>query len=244
MRNFKLTLEYDGTDFHGWQRQRELRTVQGTLEEAVTSLFGKDVQINGAGRTDTGVHALGQVCNFVVETHLAEEQIRKALTKKLPEDIHVYRVEEKDLKFHARFSATGRRYVYYLRTEPSAIWRRFAYVVTTELDVDDMQAAAQYLIGEQDFTSFATARSTSVPTVCDLTGATIKREEEIISVTIEADHFLHHMVRVIVGTLIDVGRGKLPPEHMKEVVCKKDRAASGPTIPPNGLFLMEVRYGD
>lgn len=242
MRNFKLVLEYDGTDFHGWQRQTDLRTVQGTLEDAARELFGSEVTVNGAGRTDAGVHALGQTGNFVVDTDLTPEQIGKALGSKLPEDVQVYRIDEVDLKFHARFNATARRYNYYLRTEPTAIWRRFAHVVTTPLDMDAIRRAAEVLVGERDFTSFTPARSLDAPTVCDLMTLEVQQDEEVLWIMVEADHFLHHMVRVIVGTLIEVGKGRFSPEQMDEIVGKKDRRAAGPTIPPNGLFLMEVTY--
>ncbi len=244
MRNFRMLVEYDGTDFHGWQRQPGLRTVQGTMEEALAGTVGKSVQINGAGRTDTGVHALGQACNVVLETDLTPAQLKGAIGGRLPGDIQVYRVEEVDMKFHARFSAKSRRYSYYLRTEPTAIWRRFAHVVTAPLNVDDMAAAAAHLLGERDFTSLTPTRSAGSPTVCNVLEAAVERHDEVVSITVEADHFLHHMVRVIAGTLIEVGRGRYPAEHLEEILCKKDRAAAGPTIPPNGLFLTGVRYDD
>lgn len=242
MRNFKLTLEYDGTDFHGWQRQPGLRTVQGTLETVAEEIFGRETQVNGAGRTDAGVHALGQVANFATDTRLTPEQVGKAISSKLPEDIQVYRIAETDLNFHARFSARSRRYTYYLRTEPTAIWRRFAYVVTFPLDVDAMIRGAAHLVGEKDFVSFTPNRAGDTPTRCNLMSCIVERHDEIISVAMEADHFLHNMVRVVVGTLIEVGRGRFKPEHVEQVLRKKDRAAAGPTIPPNGLFLMEVIY--
>jgi tRNA pseudouridine38-40 synthase len=243
MRNFKLTVEYDGTDFHGWQRQPGLRTVQGTLEEAVQSALRQSAPVQGAGRTDAGVHAVGQVCNFVVDTEWTPVGVGGAVASLLPEDIRIRRVDEVAIGFHARFSATGRRYTYYLRTEPTAIWRRFAHVVTYPLDLDAMRAAAQGLIGEKDFASFTPVRSADVATVCDLRDLAIQRKEDVVAITLRADHFLHHMVRVMVGTLIEVGRGRMAPEQMEDVLCKKDRGAAGPTIPPNGLFLMEVEYG-
>jgi tRNA pseudouridine38-40 synthase len=244
MRNFRLILEYDGTDFRGWQKQAGQRTVQGAMEDAVTEIFSKTVQINGAGRTDAGVHALGQVANFVAETKMTSEQVGKALASHLPEDVQVYHVKEVALDFHARFSAKSRRYTYYLRTEPTAIWRRFAYVVTVALDVAAMKQGASYLIGEKDFASFTPSRSNGVPTQCDLMGVKINQDDEIISIAVEADHFLHNMVRVIVGTLIEVGRGRFQPEQIDQILRKKDRVAAGPTIPPNGLFLMEVVYDE
>lgn len=242
MRNFKLVLEYDGTDFHGWQRQPDLRTVQGTLEEAVESIVGQNVPVYGAGRTDAGVHAFGQVASVAVDTRLSAAEFGRALASKLPEDVQAYRVEEVDLKWHARFNAKARRYTYYLRTEPTAIWRRFAHVVTYPLDVEAMKSAAVLLVGERDFTSFTPTQSIDTPPVCHVSRADVERLDEIIQIDLVADHFLHHMVRVVVGTLITVGRGKFPPEHMEEILCRKDRAAAGPTVPPNGLFLMEVIY--
>ena len=244
MRNFRLLVEYDGTDFHGWQKQPELRTVQGSLEHAVKEIFGKSVPVNGAGRTDAGVHATGQVANFVVDTKMTPEQVGKALAQKLPEDIQVYKVDEADMNFHARFSAKGRRYAYYLRTEPTAIWRRFAYVVTSPLDLDAMRDALSRMIGERDFTSFTPTRSNDVPTQCNLLKAELAREDDFITIEVEADHFLHHMVRVLVGTLLEIGRGRMAPEQIDEILVKKDRGAAGPTIPPNGLFLVRVHYDD
>jgi tRNA pseudouridine38-40 synthase len=243
MKNFKLQVEYDGTDFHGWQKQPGLRTVQGVLEDAVERTVRERVVVNGAGRTDAGVHATGQVCNFVVETPRTPREIGGALASLLPEDIQIRRVDEADPGFHARFSATGRRYVYYLRTEPTAIWRRFAHVVTWTLDLDAMRDAAGRLAGEKDFASFTPIRSTDVPTVCDLREISIDQKDEVIAVTFRADHFLHHMVRVIVGTLLEIGRGRMAPERIEAILCKKDRTAAGPTVPPNGLFLTEVEYG-
>ena len=243
MKNFKITLEYDGTDFHGWQRQPGLRTIQGTVEDVLARVLREPVTVNGAGRTDAGVHAMGQVCNFTADTPRTPKEIGGALASLLPEDIQVHRVDEAEPGFHARFSATGRRYVYYLRTEPSAIWRRYAYVVNLSLDLEAMRAAAARLAGERDFASFTPIRSADVPTVCDLREISIDRTDEVIAVTLRADHFLHHMVRVIVGTLLEIGRGRMAPEQIETIVCKKDRTAAGPTVPPNGLFLVEVEYG-
>ncbi len=242
MRNFKIGIEYDGTDFHGWQRQPGLRTVQGLIEDAAATIFQQPVTVNGAGRTDAGVHATGQVGSVAVETLRMPGEIGKGLTSLLPEDIRVHRVEEVDGGFHARFSATGRKYIYYLRTEPTAIWRRFAHVVTCRLDIEPMRAAAGYLVGERDFTSFTPTRSNDVPTSCDVREIGIHQRDDVMAITVRADHFLHNMVRVIVGTLIEVGRGKTPPEHLEAILCKKDRTAAGPTVPPHGLFLADVEY--
>lgn len=244
MRNFKLIVEYDGTDFHGWQRQPGLRTVQGTLEEIVSAVFRQAISVAGAGRTDAGVHALGQVCSFTAETAWQPKQVGGAVSSRLPEDMRIHRTEEVGLDFHARFSATGRRYRYCLRTEPTAVWRRFAHVVPYALDLDGMRRAGEALVGEKDFSSFTPVRSAGAPTVCRLRELAIAEEDDVIRVDLRADHFLHHMVRVIAGTLVEVGRGRLRPEHMAAVLCRRNRVAAGPTLPPNGLFLMEVEYGE
>jgi tRNA pseudouridine38-40 synthase len=244
MRNFKIALEFDGTDFHGWQRQPGLRTVQGVIEEGIAAVFRKQVVVNGAGRTDAGVHAFGQAGSFALDTELTESQIWKALSSKMPEDVSIRGIEEKDPSFHARFSAISRRYTYFVRTEPTAIWRRYTHVVNYPLDSDSMQQAVQYLIGERDFASFTPARSQDAPTSCNLMEAGVTDEDELIAFSFEADHFLHHMVRIIVGTLIEVGRSRIRPEQIKTILCKKDRTAAGPTAPPSGLFLMGVGYPD
>jgi tRNA pseudouridine38-40 synthase len=238
----KLLLEYDGTDFFGWQRQPDLRTIQGTIEKALGEIFQQSLDIAGAGRTDAGVHAWGQVCSFKVETSLTADRIGRAVAAKMPEDIRIRAAEEVGEDFHARFSAQRRRYIYYVRTEPSAIWRRFFHVTPYALDVDRMKEAARGLLGEHDFASFTPAKSKDEPTSCLLSELNVRKDGPIIFFTLEADHFLHHMVRVVVGTLIEVGRGKIPPEHIEAVLVKKDRTAAGPTLPAKGLFLLEVEY--
>ncbi|NIM20336.1 MAG: tRNA pseudouridine(38-40) synthase TruA [Candidatus Latescibacteria bacterium] len=243
MKNLKCILEYDGTDFHGWQKQQGQRTVQGVMEEAIEKIHGEKVQVHGAGRTDAGVHAWGQVCSFTIDTRLSVKRIARAVSSKLPGDVRIRSAEEVPLDFHARFSALSRRYIYYLRTEPTAIWRRFFYVVRYSLDAAAMKKAARYLLGERDFASFTTAQASKDGTTqCLLTELDVQQTGAVISFTAEADHFLHNMVRIIVGTLLEVGRGKILPEQLKEIACKKDRNAAGPTVPPNGLFLLEVEY--
>jgi tRNA pseudouridine38-40 synthase len=242
VKNIKFLLEYDGTDFYGWQRQPELRTVQGVIEQALREIFQQPLDVYAAGRTDAGVHAWGQVCNFKVETSLAADRIGRAIASKLPEDVRVRAAEEVGEDFHARFSALRRRYIYYVRTEPTAVWRRFFHVASYALDVERMKQAARSLLGEHDFASFTPAKSKDDPTRCLLSELNVQKEGPIISFTLEADHFLHHMVRVVVGTLIEVGRGRIPPEHIESVLVKKDRTAAGPTLPAKGLFLLEVEY--
>ncbi len=242
MKNLKLVLEYDGTDFHGWQKQQDLRTVQGVVESAIEAFHGEAANVIGAGRTDAGVHAWGQVCNFELDTGLSADRIVKAVGAKLPPDVRIRSGDEVPPEFHARFSALSRRYGYYIRTSPTAIWRRFFHVVSFPVDIWAMKKAARLLLGERDFSSFAPARSKDGPTRCLLTELDIHQTGDVFSFTLEADHFLHHMVRVIVGTLLEVGRGRIPAEQIEDIACKRDRNAGGPTLPPNGLFFLEVKY--
>lgn len=242
MKNVKLVLEYDGTDFFGWQKQKDLRTVQGVIESALGEIFDRPVKIIGSGRTDAGVHAWGQVCNFKVDSHLEAVCIGRALASKLPADIRVRMAEHVHDGYHARFSALRRRYRYYVRTEPTAIWRRFFYVTSYPLNAERMKEAARFLLGEHDFASFTPTKSKQDDSTCLLSELDVRQSGPVISFTFEANRFLHHMVRVIVGTLIEVGRGKIPPERIEVILRKKDRNEAGPTLPANGLFLLEVEY--
>jgi tRNA pseudouridine38-40 synthase len=242
VKNVKLVLEYDGTDFFGWQKQQDLRTVQGEIESALSEIFQHPVKIIGSGRTDAGVHAWGQVCNFKVDSNLEAVRIGRALASKLPADIRVRAAEYVHEDYHARYSALRRRYRYYVRTEPTAIWRRFFYVTSYPLDADRMKESARCLLGNNDFASFTPTKSKDVDSHCLLTELDVRQNGPIISFTLEANRFLHHMVRVIVGTLLEVGRGKIPPEQIEVIMGKKDRNEAGPTLPANGLFLLEVEY--
>lgn len=245
MKNIKLILEFDGTEFHGWQIQPDVRTVQGVLENAMTELFGEAISVNGCCRTDTGVHAGAFVGNCRVETAMEPHQIRGALRALLPKDIVIKSAEEAAPGFHARHDCVARRYLYRLTTEPTAILRR--YVAYTKYQLNDglMAAGARELVGRKDFTSFAPAAlSEGVPTVCDVMAAAVVRDGNILLFEIKADRFLHHMVRNIMGTLVEVGRGRIEPEQIREILRKKDRRAAGPTAPACGLSLMEAYYAD
>jgi tRNA pseudouridine38-40 synthase len=243
MKNTKLVLEFDGTAFYGWQKQPEVRTVQGVLEETAAVLFRQDISVNGCCRTDAGVHAFGFTGNFLVDTTMEAAQIRSALGVQLPEDIVVKQVGFVHKLFHARYDCIARRYVYRITTSPTAVFRRFLSYTKYPLDVSTMERAAGLLVGEKDFTSFApSALNVDIPTVCDVLEAGFRVEDSVISFDIKANRFLHHMVRNIVGTLIEVGRGRMEPEQMEEILCKKDRRAAGPTAPACGLALEEVYY--
>jgi tRNA pseudouridine38-40 synthase len=243
MRNFKLTIEYDGTDFHGWQIQPEVRTVQGVLEEALRSVLRDSTQVAGCCRTDAGVHALGFVGSFQSEGRLEPGQIQSALAAKLPDDIVVRDTVSVPSTFHARHSCVARRYVYRIATEKTAVHRRSTAYSKYDLDVARMTEGARAIAGEHDFTSFAPASlDNEISPVCTVLDASLRREENVILIDIKANRFLHHMVRNIAGTLIEVGRGRYDPEQVGTILCKKDRRAAGPTAPACGLVLVQAYY--
>lgn len=255
MRNIKLTIEYDGTPFNGWQRQRPAPpgggqrgqpSIQGEVERAAQEVTGERVTVIGAGRTDAGVHALGQVANFRTTTRLDATRIPPALNAHLPSTIAVLAAEEVDPSFHARYSATGRTYRYAVlnRPAPSAILRHHAYHVPHLLDLDAMAAALPSLRGTHAFTAFRGVGSRERTTLCTVRTAEVARSVDMVIFTFEADRFLRHMVRMMVGTLVRVGTGKLAQEAVRELLAGEDNQKTGPTVPPHGLFLVKVTYGE
>ncbi len=239
MRNVKLTIEYDGTEFHGWQVQPDVRTVQGEIMRALGEL-GENIVVTGAGRTDAGVHAVGQVANAKLETRLDAATIGKALNAKLPRDIRVKSVTEAALAFNARFDARSRAYRYIITRRPTSLWRRYFHYYGGELDVGAMRAAVRKLAGERDFSSFCSSADSSRTKVCRIVTADLAEAPPLLVFDITADHFLHTMVRSIAGTLIEIGAGK--PWDMEQILAGRERRLAGPTLPPHGLYLMEVRY--
>ena len=247
MTRFKLTLEYDGSGFVGWQRQDNGPSIQAALEEAVTGFCGEQVTVHGAGRTDAGVHALGQVAHLDIAKRIGADKLRDALNAHLrPAPIAVLRAEPVDEDFHARFSATRRRYRYRIvnRRAPLALERGKAWFVPTTLDAAAMQGAAQALIGEHDFTSFRAAECQAKSPVKTLDRLSVTRDGEMISVEANARSFLHHQVRNMVGTLRLVGEGKWSAADLRAALDAKDRAAAGPTAPAEGLYLVAVDYDE
>jgi tRNA pseudouridine38-40 synthase len=246
MRNLRLHLEYDGTDFCGWQRQPDVRTVQGTVEHAIATVLRHPVQTWGCARTDAGVHAMNYVANFHTESDVSTERLLSGLNGVLPEDVAVTAVLEAAEDFHARFSARARRYSYRITTQPTAVDRRTTYYIHHALDPDVMRAAAAHLTGRHDFTSF-TASANEADPVCELRLLEVTPEpwgrRGRIDITVEANRFLFHMVRVIAGTLMEAGRGRIEPEHVADILRKKDRREAGPTAAAHGLMLVGVHYG-
>jgi tRNA pseudouridine38-40 synthase len=246
LQNFKLVIEYDGTAYQGWQRQNKGRTIQGTIEAALETMTGNPVTVIGSGRTDAGVHALNQVAGFRADTKLTAEIFKRGLNSLLPPDIVVKDCAVVDDAFHARYSARSKVYQYRIlnRFTPAALYRQYAWHIKKPLDLDAMSKAITCLEGEHDFSAFEAAgspRSDSVRTVID-TNLTGKDADGYVVFTVEANGFLRYMVRNVVGTIVDVGLGKLSPEGFEDILIAKDRRKAGITAPAHGLVLKEVKY--
>ncbi|MGG7096774.1 tRNA pseudouridine(38-40) synthase TruA [Clostridium sardiniense] len=245
MKNIKLTIEYDGTNYLGWQKQKSSKnTIQETIEIAISKIVKNEVAITGSSRTDSGVHAKGMVANFYTDSNVPPEKFREAINTKLPDDIAIVKSEEVSEEFHSRYDSKGKTYCYTLinREEKVALYKNFSYHVRETLNVDEMKKACKYFIGKHDFKAFKTTGSsvkTSTRTISDLH---IEKEGKFIRIFITADGFLYNMVRIIVGTLIEVGRGKIKSESIKKIIEEGKREEAGFCVPPNGLVLEKVYY--
>lgn len=244
MRCFKVEVEYDGTDLAGFQYQVGQRSVQGELEATIERLTGQAMRVNGAGRTDAGVHALGQVVSFRCETRIPTERLPAALNSVLPRDVSAGAATEVDERFHARFSAKSRAYVYAIlnRPYPSAVLRRYAYHYPWALDVAAMQRGARLLLGTQDFAAWANSTDETNSTTRCVLRCAVRRQGALVLVSVEANAFLRGMVRNIAGTLLEVGAGKRTPEELAAITASRDRRNAGPSAPAHGLCLVRVRY--
>jgi tRNA pseudouridine38-40 synthase len=245
MPRYKIIVEYDGGPFVGWQRQDSGPSIQAALEDAVFALSGERATVHGAGRTDAGVHALGQVAHFDIAAEKRPEEVRGALTFHLkPQPIVVVSAETAPEGFHARFSATGRRYRYRIlnRRTPAALERGHVWHVPVPLDTAAMQAAADLLIGRHDFNSFRSVACQARSSIKTLDTLAVGRSGDEIAIDVGARSFLHNQVRILVGTLQLVGRGQWRKADVEDALAARDRTRAGPTAPPHGLCLMEVRY--
>ena len=242
MKRIKLTIAYDGTNYCGWQVQPNGITVEEVVNKALKKLTGEDIQVIGASRTDSGVHALGNVAVFDTHTTIPPERISYALNQRLPEDIVIVKSEEVAEDFHPRYCDCSKTYEYHILNMRIPTKRLTNYFVSYDLDVEKMRKAAGYLIGEHDFVSFCNVRTDVEDTVRTVTELEILKDGEEITIRISGNGFLYNMVRIIVGTLIRVGRGFYEPEKVKEILEAKDRKAAGVTAPPHGLILAEIRY--
>lgn len=245
MRNIKLTMEYDGSRYKGWQRLTDTdMTIQSKLETVLSKMVDEKIEVIGSGRTDVGVHALYQVANFKTDSTIHINDIMQYLYSYLPEDIVVTNVEEAEDRFHAQYNVISKKYTYRIWNSKyhDPFLRKYTYHVHEPLDIDRMRWSTSFLIGEHDFTSFHSTRSQKKSSLRTIHSINIKSKGELIEITCHGDGFLHNMVRIIAGTLIEVGTGRMNPEYVKEILDKKDRTLAGPTAPAKGLFLVDVEY--
>ena len=245
MSNFKITIEYDGSAYHGWQRQAEDRTIQGEIENTLMTMTGDSVTVTGSGRTDAGVHALNQTANFRCATSLTPKAFLKGLNSLLPEDIVITSCKVVPEKFHARYDVKSKVYHYRIlnRLLPAAISRQYAWHIRKKLDLGAMKEALYGIIGNHDFKAFEGSGSPRASSIRSIINADfVITDNDYIVLRIEGDGFLKFMVRNIVGTLVDVGLDKITPDDFKQILVSKNRNLAGITAPAHGLFLIEVKY--
>ncbi len=243
-RNLKLIVEYEGTRYHGWQRQGGLPTIQKVIEEVIFTITREESRLASSGRTDAGVHALGQVANFTTRSRLPLHNLLRGMNSLLPEDIKIREIAEAAPDFHARFSARSKSYLYRIDNGPvqSVFYRNFAWHIYETLDLEKMNEAAEFLKGEHDFTSFCAAGHETKTYIRRIMETELSRSGDLITFRIEATGFLKYMVRNLVGTLAYVGMAKITPACFRDIMDARDRTVAGPTAPPQGLFLESVRY--
>jgi len=245
-RNIKLILEYEGTNYHGWQSQAGSgkATIQETLEHAIKGLTKESTPTYSSGRTDAGVHAFGHVANFLTSKTMPPEAWAPALNHLLPRDIRVLSSEEMPADFHARYSASGKTYKYVIlnRHAPSALYRNRAWHIDRKLNLSAMRRGAAVLVGKHDFSAFRSSGCGAKTPVRTITSLAIRKRADVVEILLEADAFLMYMARNIVGTLVEVGLGIFKAEEVKRILKSKDRKMAGRTAPPHGLYLMEVYY--
>lgn len=243
MRNLKLTIQYDGTKYCGWQKQPSSSGIQGTIEYAIYEITKEKVNITGSGRTDAGVHALGQVANFKTNSSIPIAKIPDALNAKLPKDISIIDCQEVSDDFHSRYSATGKIYRYLIYNKPyrSPLYKDISYHVRYELDIEKMRSEAKSLLGTHEFKGFMSSGSSVKDTVRTIHNISINNSGDLIVLEVEGNGFLYNMVRIIVGTLVDIGRGRID-KSLGEIIASQDRGEAGHTAPAHGLFLKKVHY--
>ena len=245
MRNIKLLIEYDGTNYHGWQIQPNATSIQETIENRLQKITQEEIRLIAAGRTDAGVHAIEQVANFSTKSRLDINNIQRGLNSLLPPDIAIKEISEAEQDFHARYSAKSKiyRYVILNRRFPSPLYRNFSWFIPFNFNIEEMKKAAQYLLGKHDFSSFKASRCNSHNPIREVYGISVDKDTKgFIIFEIEANAFLKQMVRNIVGTLTDVGKEKMGAVEFEEILRAKDRKKAGITAPPQGLFLVKIKY--
>lgn len=244
MRNIKLTIEYDGKCYNGWQKQPNKLNIQGEIERAIYNITKEEVDLIGSGRTDAGVHALGQVANFKTNSEISIEKLPLAINSQLKNSIVIKEAEEVDERFHSRYNAKHKTYRYIINNSKcgTAIYRNLEYSYPFKLDAEKMKQASKYFEGEHDFKAFKSSGTSSKNSVRTIYKAIVKQEGEKIIIELTENGFLYNMVRIISGTLLDVGLGKIQAEEIPEIIESKDRQRAGKTLPAHGLYLVEVKY--
>lgn len=247
MKNIAVRLMYNGTNFHGWQRQKNALTVQQVIEEALTEITGENVTVTGCSRTDSGVHALDYVMNFKTNTGIPTERLPYALNYHLLDGITAIEAWEAEEDFNARFSSKGKRYVYNIWNNriKSPFYSAYSWYLPYKMNMDDMASSAKYFVGKHDFSAFMAAggsQKTTVRTVRYFDVSKIEENDSLIRIEVEADAYLYNMVRIMAGTVVEVGMGKIKPEDILRIIESGDRRESGLTAPPEGLFLKKVYY--
>tara|TARA_B100001123_G_C14947503_1_gene882343 strand:+ start:22 stop:759 length:738 start_codon:yes stop_codon:yes gene_type:complete len=245
MPKYKIVIEYDGSDFVGWQKQKNGISIQESLETAITKITSEKINVYGAGRTDAGVHAKEQVAHFDTLKDIHVDTIRDGLNQHLRNlSIAILKAEKVQEDFHARFSASHRHYQYLLinRRSPLTFKKKYAWAIYKELEVDKMKNAANYFVGKYDFNSFRSIDCQSSSSIKTINSCKVNQTNEEIVIDVSAKSFLHSQVRIMVGTLVEVGKGKIKPEEIKKIIESKDRARAGPTAPAHGLYLIKVDY--
>lgn len=244
MRNIKLTIEYDGKKFNGWQKQPDKLNIQGEIENAIKEITGEEVDLIGSGRTDAGVHAFGQVANFKTNSNLPIEKFAIAINSKLKKSIVIKEAEELDERFHSRYNAKQKTYRYVINNskQGTAIYRDLECHIPMDLNIEEMKKASKYFEGEHDFKAFKASGTSSKSSVRTIYEANVYNEGDKIFIELTGNGFLYNMVRIIAGTLVEVGLGKIEPEKIYEIIESKKRENAGKTLPPNGLYLLRVMY--
>ena len=244
MRNIKLKIEYDGKNFAGWQTQPGKVSIQGEIIKAIKEVTGEDVELTASGRTDAGVHALGQVANFKTNSNLPIEKFPLAINSKLKKSIIIKNAEEVDERFHSRLTCKRKTYRYVINNSllGTAIYRNLEYHISTKLNVEKMQEAVKHFEGEHDFKGFKASGTSSKSSVRTIYETKVYKQDEKIYIELTGNGFLYNMVRIIAGTLVDVGTGKILPEQIPQIIESKKRENAGKTLPAHGLYLLSVEY--
>lgn len=245
MRNIKMLIEYDGGRYKGWQKQTDdINTLQGKLEDVLSKMTGEEIQLVGCGRTDTGVHALNYIANFHTVSQKGTEEMHKILNDKLPDDIYIKSIKDASERFHARYNILSKTYMYRINnsTDKCVFNRKYIHHINEKLDLDLMKQCADVLIGTHDFQSFTTLKSKTKSTVRTINYIKITKNENIIEIEVNGNGFLWNMVRIILGTLIEAGKGNLKPKDIVNILNAKKRSESGPMVPAKALFLKDVEY--